>query len=233
MHKRRTWVMILASVGVLVLALVLVLQYYGILPKRTYSSQHFGIDVVYSSQDYNHNGVDDYTDFLLGAKQDAENHPTYDGRYCAGGYPPEDIGVCTDVVWRAFRQAGYSLRDMVDQDVRQYPDRYPDIQYRDANIDFRRVKNLWAFFQAYALELTCDITDIDQWQPGDIVIFNGGKHIGVVSDLRNRSGQPYILHNAGQFRREEDYLGRSPVEAHFRFDASCVPQEVLVAWDGV
>lgn len=74
---------------------------------------------------------------------------------------------------------------------------------------------------------------VDQWQPGDIVIFNGGKHIGVVSDLRNRSGQPYILHNAGQFRREEDYLGRSLVEAHFRFDASRVPQEVLVAWDGV
>ena len=127
MHKRKTWVMILASIGVLVLVLVLVLQYYGILPKRTYSSQHFGIDVVYSSQDYNHNGVDDYTDFLLGAKQDAENHPTYDGTYYAGGYPPENIGVCTDVVWRAFRQAGYSLRDMVDQDVRQYPDRYPDI----------------------------------------------------------------------------------------------------------
>lgn len=154
MHKRKTWVMILASVGVLVLAVALVLQYYDILPKRTYSSQHFGIDVVYSPQDYNHNGVDDYTDFLLGAKQDSENHPTYDGRYYAGGYPPEDIGVCTDVVWRAFRQAGYSLRDMVDQDVHQYPDRYPDIQYRDANIDFRRVKNLWAFFQAYALELT-------------------------------------------------------------------------------
>ena len=63
MHKRKPRVMILASVGVLVLALVVVLQYYGILPKRTYSSQHFGIDVVYSSQDYNHNGVDDYTDF--------------------------------------------------------------------------------------------------------------------------------------------------------------------------
>lgn len=60
MHKRKTWVMILASVGVLVLAVALVLQYYDILPKRTYSSQHFGIDVVYSPQDYNHNGVDDY-----------------------------------------------------------------------------------------------------------------------------------------------------------------------------
>ena len=88
MHKRKTRVMILASVGVLVLAVVWVLQYYGILPKRTYSSQPFGIDVVYSSQDYNHNGVDDYTDFLLGAKQDAENHPTYYGTYYAGGYPP-------------------------------------------------------------------------------------------------------------------------------------------------
>lgn len=230
MRRKKAWVVLLAGVVVLALALVWVLQYYGVLPKKTYTAEHFGIETVHSSRDFNGNGVDDYTDFLLGAKQDAENHPTYDGTYYAGGYPPEDIGVCTDVVWRAFRQAGYSLRDMVDRDVEQHPDRYPEIQYRDANIDFRRVKNLWAFFQAYAQELTTDTHDINQWQPGDIVIFDEGRHIGMVSDLRNRSGQPYILHNGGQLRREEDYLGRSQVEAHFRFDTSRVPQEVLVAW---
>ena len=46
MHKRKTWLMILVSVGVLGLALVLVLQYYSILPKWTYPSQHLEIDVV-------------------------------------------------------------------------------------------------------------------------------------------------------------------------------------------
>ena len=230
MGTKKRLALIMAGIAVVILAIVLVLQYYGILPKPTYSAEKFGIDTVYSPCDFNKNGIDDYTDFLLGAKQDAENHPTYDGRYVAGGYPPEEIGVCTDVIWRAFREGGYSLRDMVDQDVQRYPQRYPQIQDRDPNIDFRRVKNLWAFFQAYGLALTTDIHDIQQWQPGDIVIFDGGKHIGMVSDLRNRNGQPYILHNGGQFRREEDYLGRTQVEAHYRFDASLVPEHVLVAW---
>lgn len=228
--KKKRWILALTLVAVAVTATVLTLQYYGILPKPTYTAQKFGIQVILSPQDFNQNGVDDYTDFLQGSKQDAQNHPTYDGQYVPGGYPPSNIGVCTDVIWRAFRQAGYSLRDMVDQDVQAYPQRYPEIQYRDANIDFRRVKNLWAFFQAYGQELTTDIRDISQWQPGDIVIFDQGKHIGMVSDLRNRHGQPYILHNAGQFRREEDYLGRTQVEAHYRFDASQVPEYVLVAW---
>ena len=59
-----------------------------------------------SSYDFNGNGLSDAMDLVLGARADAENHPTYDGRYWQGGYPPDDIGVCTDVVWRAFRAAG-------------------------------------------------------------------------------------------------------------------------------
>ncbi|MET7074872.1 hypothetical protein [Trueperella pyogenes] len=35
----------------------------------------FGLHVLTASTDYNSNGVDDYTDFLLGARADAENHP--------------------------------------------------------------------------------------------------------------------------------------------------------------
>lgn len=36
------------------------------------------------------------------------------GLIAEGGYPPDNIGVCIDVVWRAFANAGYSLKDMVD-----------------------------------------------------------------------------------------------------------------------
>lgn len=231
MGRKKQVLWLLLAGGVVLIALVLVLQYVGVLPKKTYGAERFGIEVVHSSCDFNGNGVDDYTDFLMGAKEDAQNHPTYDGQYVAGGYPSPDVGVCTDVIWRAFREAGYSLRDMVDQDVQANPRRYPQIQDRDPNIDFRRVKNLWAFFEEYGQELTTDIDDIDQWQPGDIVIFDDGKHIGMVSDLRNWRGRSYILHNGGQLRREEDYLGRSEVVAHYRFDASQVPEEVLVAWN--
>ena len=78
--------------------------------KNYYSARDFGIVTVKSSVDYNGNGRDDYTDFVLGARRDAKNKPKYDDSYYEGGYPPDDIGVCADVIWRAFRHAGYSLR---------------------------------------------------------------------------------------------------------------------------
>ena len=108
-------------------------------PETSYSSSEV------SSYDFNGNGLSDAMDLVLGARADAENHPTYDGRYWQGGYPPDNIGVCTDVVWRAFRAAGYSLRDMVDADIAARPSAYPNVTQRDSNIDFRRVKNLRVF----------------------------------------------------------------------------------------
>ena len=182
--------------------------------------------------DYNGNGVDDYTDIMLGARADRKNKPDYDPSYVLGGYPDENKGVCTDVVWRGFRNAGYSLRWMLDRDITLYPQDYPNANPKDDNIDFRRVKNLRVFFDKYAVELTTDINDIAQWQGGDIVIFKDNKHIGIVSDKRNKDGQCYIIHNGGQPNREEDYFKRGEVLRHYRFDASCVPQEILIAWDG-
>lgn len=206
------------------------MNYYNLLPEKVYSAEDFGIETVYSKTDFNDNGKDDYTDILLGARKDAENHPTYDGSYQAGGYPPDNIGVCTDVVWRAFKEAGYSLREMVDRDIALRPDDYFAVEKRDKNIDFRRVKNLRVFFDKYAVELTCDINEIAEWQPGDIVIFKDNKHIGIVSDKRNSDGQCYIIHNGGQPNREEDYLKRSEVTGHYRFDASLIDENVLVEW---
>ena len=207
-------------------------DYYNLIPKKAYYRQDFGIEVIQSSVDYNCNGVDDYTDILLGAKQDAENHPEYDSSYIAdGGYPADDKGVCTDGVWRALKNAGYSLKLMVDKDARLYPDDYPRITERDSNIDFRRVKNLRVFFDKYGTELTTDTTQIEQWQPGDIVIFKDNKHIGVVSDKRNKDGRVYIIHNGGQPVRDEDYLKRGEVLRHYRFDRSMIDPDVLVAWE--
>lgn len=188
--------------------------------KKTYTAADFGIETVYSAVDFDGDGVDDYTDFLLGAKADAANKPRYDGAYVAGGYPPEDVGVCTDVIWRAFREAGYSLKDMVDADIAAHPEDYPTVEKPDPNIDFRRVKTLRSFFEKYAVRLTEDKDAIAEWQPGDIVIFGKDQHIGMVSDLRNRKGHTYILHNGGQKEREEDYLNKSfalPVTGHYRF----------------
>ena len=56
-------------------------------------------------------------DIVQGARIDAENKPNYRSAYYAGGYPPDDEGVCTDVVWRALKNAGHTLKDMVDADI--------------------------------------------------------------------------------------------------------------------
>lgn len=212
--------------------LVQIADYYNLIPRRSYNGEDFGINTIYSTVDYNGNGVDDYTDILLGARQDAENRPRYDGSYQQEGYPPDDIGVCTDVVWRAFKNAGYSLRYMVDRDIMLHPDDYSRVDKRDDKIDFRRVVNLRVFFDRYALTLTTDTTAIDQWQGGDIVIFKDNKHIGIVSDKRTKEGIVYIIHNGGQPVREEDYMKRGEVLRHYRFDASAIPEDMLIAWEG-
>lgn len=156
------------------------LDYFNLIPHKKYLADDFNIVIIKSGRDYNDNGIDDYTDILNGAKKDAKNKPRYRSAYYNGGYPPEDEGVCTDLVWRAFREAGYSLKDMVNNDINNYKEDY-NIDVIDKNIDFRRVVNLRVFFDKYATILTNDINEIDEWMPGDIVIFNNNKHIGIVS----------------------------------------------------
>ena len=227
-RKRAAIAVVLAAAAILLTMLV----YYA-LAVKTYTAEHFGITTVRSLVDRNENGIDDYGDFLLGARADAVNHPTYDGRYWENGYPPDDIGVCADVVWRAFRNAGYSLMKMVDADIASDPKAYPGVTERDDKIDFRRVRNLRVFFDRHAVPLTTDIEKTEEWQPGDIVIFGENKHIGIVSDKRDAFGHAYIIHNGGQRDREENFLvkGSMTVAAHYRFDASVIDNGVLFDWD--
>jgi len=201
------------------------------------TASHSAIPAITSPMDFNNNGIDDYTDILHGARLDAENRPRYDPSYFSGGYPPEDAGVCTDLVWRAFKHAGYDLKAMVDADIAENTSLYPRVEGRpDQNIDFRRVPNLLVFFQRHAQSLTTDLTQIEEWQPGDIVTF-GKWHIVIVSDKRGESGLPYILHNMGQYDREDDALnnwgvgGDKGISGHFRWDASQVDSDLLIAFE--
>lgn len=166
---------------------------------------------------------------VQGARRAIEAQPVYDGRYVRG-YPSENVGVCTDVVWRAFREAGYSLRDMVDADIAAHPEAYPDVEVRDRNIDYRRVVNLHVFFSRNARELTLDLTQADEWQPGDIVIFQDDRHIGILSDERNAEGLPLVIHHSVRAPAEEDYLCEGGVTAHFRFDAGLISKNLLIEW---
>lgn len=96
-------------------------------------------------------------------------------------------------------------RKYSNEDIGICPKAY-EIEEADRNIDFRRVKNLRVYLERNGVPLTTDLTEIDQWQGGDIVVWQ--KHIGIVSDIRNRKGIPFIIHNANpvQLQYEEDIL---------------------------
>ena len=223
MKKSITVFFIAITILIIVVAIVAIYKISTIvLPKNYYTAEDFGIQTIYSKTDYNENGIDDYTDIMLGARIDAQNKPTYKSAYYAGGYPPDNEGVCTDVIWRAFKNAGYSLKDMVDEDIKENTDQYPRVNGTpDPNIDFRRVPNLKVFFDRNAKSLTLDLSKIEEWQPGDIVTF-GTSHIGIISDKRNEDGIPYLIHNAGQKNREDNTLSIcnkiDPISGHYRFE---------------
>jgi hypothetical protein len=179
-----------------------------------------------SLHDENRNGIPDALDLVAGARQEVTRHTLYSSFYYQGGYPPEGWGSCTDLVWRAFRQAGYSLKDMVDQDIKDAPEAYGATgKHPDSNIDFRRATNLDVFFRRHALSLTTrllpgNVSNLVEWQPGDIVIFGNGGHIGIISGRRRPDGVPLLIHNTGPWATEGDYLLRypSPITGHYRFN---------------
>lgn len=179
------------------------------------------------TSDKNNNGIDDLDDIVVGARQEAINKTKYKDAYYIGGYPPNNEGVCTDVIWRALKHAGYDLKTAVDTDIKQNPKDYStSLKIPDPNIDFRRVKNLQIFFKKYALSLTTQVVPNDknnlfQWQRGDIVILDKQEHVGIISDKRNRNGVPYVIHNSYPCARESDSLlswyKQNRIVAHFRF----------------
>ncbi|MEW6448258.1 MAG: DUF1287 domain-containing protein [Bacillota bacterium] len=186
------------------------------------------IPLTVAEHDENRNGVSDALDFVAGARREAERRTRYDASYRSGGYPPEGRGACTDVIWRAFREAGYDLKKMVDEDIREAPEAYGTTGSRpDPNIDFRRVSNLVVFFQRHGRKLTTEvkpgnIKNLTNWQPGDIVVFGPPwEHIGIISDQRRADGVPLLIHNAGPRASEGDYLLRWPskITHHFRYPA--------------
>lgn len=221
--KKFMYILIAIIIAFIIVGLV-ALSFFNLLPQRSYIAEDFNIETIKSETDFDGDGIDDFTDIVLGARVDAANKPKYKSAYYDGGYPPDMEGVCTDVIWRAFMNAGYSLKDMVDKDIEENVELYPRVEgVPDKNIDFRRVPNLKVFFDRNAMSLTLDPYDIAEWQPGDIVIFGEQYvHIGIISDKRNKDGVPYLIHNCGQPVREENMLVKytlwQPITGHYRFE---------------
>jgi uncharacterized protein YijF (DUF1287 family) len=150
----------------------------------------------------------------------------YDSGYQKIPYPngdvPQDRGVCTDVLVRAYRQLGVDLQVRVQEDMGAAWRAYPKIwglSRPDSNIDHRRVPNLATFFTRHGESLPVS-SDPRTYAPGDVVTWrlpSGVPHIGIVSDRRAASGVPLVIHNIGQGTREEDALFLFTLTGHYRY----------------
>ena len=215
--QKRKLIIILSVIFILLMFFIICFLYdLNIIPHRKYTNKDFGIATYISLVDKDNDGIDDQTDIINNTRKYIDTKPKYQSKYYATGYPDDEFGVCTDVVAFSLKDSGYDLMDLVYNHVKENRELY-NIDTIDKNIDFRRVVNLDVYFKNTAIVLTNDINKIDEWQGGDIVVFK--KHIGIVSDKRNKNGVPFIIHHANpyQVHYEEDILEqRDDIIGHYR-----------------
>ena len=215
--QKRKLIIILSVIFILLIFFIIYFLYaLNIIPHRKYTNKDFGIETYISLVDKDNDGIDDQTDIINNTRKYIKTKPKYQSKYYATGYPDDEYGVCTDVVAFSLKDSGYDLMDLVYNHVKENRELY-DIDTIDKNIDFRRVVNLDVYFKNTAIVLTNDINKIEEWQGGDIVVFK--KHIGIVSDKRNKNGVPFIIHHANpyQVHYEEDILEqRDDMIGHYR-----------------
>ena len=192
------------------------LYYFNVIPHKKYDNTYFKIENYISKTDKDLDGIDDQTDILNSVREYIKTKPKYKSKYYSPGYPSDNYGTCTDVVAFGLLGAGYDLRELVNIDIKNNKEKY-DIDIIDKNIDFRRVNNLKIYFDNNAISLTTDIYDTTNWQGGDIVVFK--KHIGIVSDKRNKKSITFVIHHYSPYQvyYEEDILEkRDDIVAHYR-----------------
>jgi uncharacterized protein YijF (DUF1287 family) len=163
---------------------------------------------------------------VASARTQATEGALYTVGYFKLPYPNGDLprtqGVCTDVVIRALRGAGYDLQKLIHEDMVRHFNSYPRREgHPDSNIDHRRVPNQMHYFAKFgkALTLKTDPAHRSQWQPGDLVYWklpSGLDHAGVLIDRIGASGLPMVVHNLSKCC-EEDVVAAWKIQGHFRF----------------
>lgn len=190
------------------------------------------VECIKVMSDLDGDGINDMKDIVEGARKEIENNTKYMSNYYSGGYPPDSEGVCTDVIWRALKNAGFNLKQRMDSDIKENLDNYYRIDKIDPNIDFRRVPNQYIYFKRKMKNMTTEVIPNDKdnlklWQPGDIVVLTNEKHkrlshIAIISDRRRKDGVPYIIHNSYRKPSEDDLLmywyNNDLIRGHFRFN---------------
>ena len=203
---------------IIIVILVALLYFFNTIPHKQYSNSYFNIETYISSIDKDNDGIDDQTDILNSVREYIKTKPKYKSKYYSTDYPNDEYGVCSDVVAFGLKGAGYDLRVLVNDDIINNKEDY-NIKTIDKNIDFRRVRNLDVYFKNNSISLTKDLSQIEEWQGGDIIVFKD--HIGIISDKRNKKGIPFLIHHANpvQVNYEEDVLelyGQDYIIGHYR-----------------
>jgi uncharacterized protein YijF (DUF1287 family) len=165
---------------------------------------------------------------IAGAKKQVGVTITYDPAYTVLKYPggdvPEDRGVCTDVVIRAFRSLGLDLQQLIHEDMggsfSKYPQRW-GLKKPDKNIDHRRVPNLMKFFERQGKSVAVSKKPED-YKPGDLVtciVPPNLPHIMIVSDVPSAAdpARLQVLHNIGSGAQLEDRLFDFEIIGHYRY----------------
>ena len=215
MKKRIFIIVIFIIISVILVAL---LYFFNTIPHKQYYNSDFNIETYISSVDKDNDGIDDETDILNNVRTYIAKKPKYKSKYYETGYPDDEYGVCTDVVANGLKDAGYDLKELVNEDIINNKEKY-NIEVIDKNIDFRRVRNLDVYLKNNSISLTKDLSQIEEWQGGDIIVFKD--HIGIISDKRNKKGIPFLIHHANpiQVNYEEDVLelyGQDYIIGHYR-----------------
>ena len=216
MNKKR---LVFIIIGIIIISITVLLLYlYNNILHKQYTNEDFKIETYVSNIDKDNDGIDDQTDILNNVRNYISKNPKYKSKYYETGYPNDEYGVCTDVVAFGLKDAGYDLMELVNEDIHNNREKY-NIETVDKNIDFRRVRNLDIYFRNNHIVLTTDLSQIKEWQGGDIIVFKD--HIGIISDKRNKKGIQLLIHHANplQVNYEEDVLelyGEDYIIGHYR-----------------
>ncbi len=173
---------------------------------------------------------------LEGARREVHKKTVYKETYEVLSYPGGDvnsqIGVCTDLVIRAFRNADIDIQKLLHEDRKLHPECYPteiwEYKKPDKNIDHRRCQNLVVFFDRFAKKI--DTHNASAWKPGDVIFFvkDGKKHlwhVGIISDKVDTNGKNLMYHLYPPHCQESPVQDYESIHSIYRWEDKATTDE--------